>query len=167
MRFPTLPRIALAAALATLGSVAVPAQGADILMTHRLSSALATDIAVDAVAACAKMTYAVTAAVVDADGVTQVLIRGDGARIHTVQAAHDKAFTAVTYGRPGSAVAKTYTDNPPSGVILKEPYLLPGDGGLPIKIGDEVVGALGISGSPGKDEVCGNAALDQVRSRLR
>ncbi len=33
--------------------------------------------------------------------------------------------------------------SPPSGVILKEPYLIPGDGGLPIKIGNEVVGALG------------------------
>jgi len=132
-----------------------------------LSAALATDIAVAAIAACTKMTYAITAAVVDSDGVTQVLIRGDGAGIHTVQAAHDKAFTAVTYGRAGSEVGKGYVANPPSGVILKEPYIIPGDGGLPIKIGNEVVGALGISGSPGKDEVCGTAALDQVRARLK
>ena len=167
MAFPSFSQVAAVAALAAIGLTGAPARGADVLTTHRLSAALATDIAVASVAACAKMTYAITAAVVDADGVTQVLIRGDGAGIHTVQAAHDKAFTAVTYGRPGSAVAKTYTDNPPSGVILKEPYLLPGDGGLPIKIGDEVVGALGISGSPGKDEVCGNAALDTVRARLK
>jgi len=83
-----------------------------------------------------------------------------------VQTAQDKAFTAVAYGRAGSVTGKSYTDNP-SGVILKEPHLIPGDGGLPIKIGNEVVGALGISGSPGKDEVCGNAALDQVRARLK
>ena len=167
MAFRPFHQITIVVALAAIGLTATPARGADVLTTHRLSAALATDIAVASIAACAKMTYAITAVVVDADGVTQALIRGDGAGIHTVQAAHDKAFTAVTYGRAGSAVAKTYVENPPSGVILKEPYIIPGDGGLPIKIGDEVVGALGISGSPGKDEVCGNAALDMVRARLK
>ena len=166
MTFRTFPRILALAAVAAIGTAAVPARAADVLPTHRLSAAVATDIAVAAIAACEKMTYAITATVVDYDGVVQALIRGDGAGIHTVQTAQDKAFTAVTYGRPGSATGKSYTDSP-SGVILKEPHLIPGDGGLPIKIGNEVVGALGISGSPGKDEVCGNAALDQVRARLK
>jgi uncharacterized protein GlcG (DUF336 family) len=157
----------VAFAITTLATVPAPARGADVLTTHRLSAQLADEIAVGAIAACTKLTYNITAAVVDSDGVTQALIRGDGAGIHTVQAAHDKAFTAVTYGRPGSETQKTFVASPPSGVILKEPYLLPGDGGLPIKIGNEVVGALGVSGSPGKDEVCGNAALDAVRSRLK
>jgi len=161
------PRISCALVLA-LGilSAAAPAGAADVLTTHRLSAALATDIAVGAIAACTKMGYPITAAVVDADGVTQVLIRGDGAGIHTVQAAHDKAFTAVTYGRTGSAIGEGYKTNP-SGVITKEPFLIPGDGGMPIKIGSEVVGALGVSGSPGKDEVCGNTSLDALRARLR
>jgi len=163
----TVPHIFALTAFAALALHGAPARGADVLTTHRLSAALATDIAAGAIAACAKMTYAITAAVVDSDGVTQALIRGDGAGIHTVQAAHDKAFTAVTYGRPGSDVGKGYVANPPSGVILKEPYLIPGDGGLPIKIGNEVVGALGVSGSPGKDEVCGNEALDAVRARVK
>ncbi len=167
MKLRTSSQIAACALALTIASTATPARAADVLPTHRLSSQLATEIASDAIAACAKLTYAITATVVDADGIIQALIRGDGAGIHTVQTAQDKAFTAVTYGRPGSETGKSYYDNPTSGVILKEPHLLPGDGGLPIKIGNEVVGALGISGSPGKDEVCGNAALDQVRSRLK
>jgi uncharacterized protein GlcG (DUF336 family) len=154
-------------ACAVLALPSAPARAADVLATHRLSSALATDIAVRAVTECVKLTFTCTAAVVDIDGVTQALVRGDGAGIHTVQASHDKAFTAVTYGRPGSEVAKTYVASPPSGVILKEPFLLPGDGGLPIRIGTELVGALGISGTPGKDEVCGHAALDAVAARLK
>jgi uncharacterized protein GlcG (DUF336 family) len=154
-------------AVAAMAVATVPARSADVLATHRLSAQLATEIAVDAIAACAKMTYTITAVVVDSDGVTQALIRGDGAGIHTVQGAHDKAFTAVSYGRAGSETQKVYLASPPQGVILKEPYLIPGDGGLPIKIGNEVVGALGVSGSPGKDEVCGNAALDMVRARLK
>ena len=143
-----------------------PARAADVLTTHRLSAALATDIAIAAIAACEKLTYKITATVVDLDGVPQAMIRGDGAGIHTVQAARDKAFTAVTYGRAGSEIAEQYKTNP-SAVSLKQPFLIPGDGGLPIKIGGEVVGALGISGSPGKDEVCGNAALDTVKARLK
>jgi uncharacterized protein GlcG (DUF336 family) len=166
----TVHRFSHATALAALvaaGATTAPASSADVLTTHRLSAALATDIAVAAIAACTKLGYTITASVVDIDGVNQALIRGDGAGIHTVQAARDKAFTAVTYGRPGSATQEAYVKSPPSGVILKEPYLIPGDGGLPIKIGTETVGALGVSGSPGKDEVCGNAALDSVKARLK
>ena len=157
----------VALAAMAVGTMPAPARGADVMPTHRLSAQLATDIAVAAIAACTKLTYNITATVVDSDGVVQALIRGDGAGIHTVQTAQDKAFTAVTYGRPGSEVAKGFTANPTAGVVLKEPRLIPSDGGLPIKIGNEVVGALGISGSPGKDEVCGNTALDTVKARLR
>ena len=166
MKIDTRLRFAVTATLTMISLAAVPVRAADVNPTHRLSSALATEIAVAAIAACNKMTYNITAAVVDYDGIPQALIRGDGAGIHTVQTAQDKAFTAVTYGRATSAVGEQYKTNP-SAVIMKEPRLIPGDGGLPIKIGNEVVGALGISGSPGKDEVCGNAALDQVKSKLR
>lgn len=167
MTVRSFSQVAAFAALVGMGAATAPASSADVLVTHRLSAQLATEIAVASIAACAKLTYTITAAVVDIDGVNQALIRGDGAGIHTVQAAHDKAFTAVTYGRAGSAVMDGYVKNPPSGVILKEPFIIPGDGGLPIKIGNEVVGALGISGSPGKDEVCGNEALDQFKARLK
>ena len=146
----TFPQLTALVALVALAATIAPARGADVFTTHRLSAQLATEIAVDAIAACAKMTYAVSATVVDADGVTQALVRGDGADVHTLRTAHDKAYTAVSYGRPGSVTGKSYADNP-SGVILKEPHLLPGDGGLPIKIGTEVVAAaLGISGSPAR-----------------
>ena len=87
---PKLPALAVVAA--ALGLMPVPARGADVLQTHRLSAALATEIAVAAIAACTKLGYTITASVVDADGVHQVLIRGDGAGIHTVQTAQDKAF---------------------------------------------------------------------------
>ncbi len=40
-------------------------------------------------------------------------------------------------------------------------------GGLPIKAGDEVVGAVGVSGSPGKDDECSQAGIDKVASELK
>jgi uncharacterized protein GlcG (DUF336 family) len=158
--------LALATGIFAASAAPLPARAADIVHTHRLSAALATDIAIGAIAACTKLGYPITAAVVDADGVTQALIRGDGAGVHTVQAARDKAFTAVTYGRATSAVAAQFKDHF-SGVIQKEPYLIAGEGGLPIAFGSSVIAALGVSGSPGKDEECGHAALDAVAARLK
>jgi uncharacterized protein GlcG (DUF336 family) len=161
---------AAVALLALVLALQAPARAADVLTTHRLSSALAMDIVNAAVAACAKMTYAITATVVDIDGIPQALVRADGAGIHTVQTAQDKAYTAVTYGRSGSQLAEAArAAGPPVafGVQQKAPRLIIGNGGLPIRIGNELVGGLGISGSPGKDEDCGNAALEQLRGRLR
>ena len=40
-------------------------------------------------------------------------------------------------------------------------------GGLPIKVGSEVIGAVGVSGSPGKDDVCSQAGLDKVADQLK
>jgi uncharacterized protein GlcG (DUF336 family) len=40
-------------------------------------------------------------------------------------------------------------------------------GGLPVKAGNEVVGAVGVSGSPGKDDVCSQAGIDKVAEQLR
>ena len=39
--------------------------------------------------------------------------------------------------------------------------------GLPIKVGDDVVGAVGVSGSPGKDDDCSKAGIDKVADQLR
>ena len=40
-------------------------------------------------------------------------------------------------------------------------------GGLPIKVGDEVIGAVGVSGSPGKDDDCAQAGIDKVADQLK
>jgi uncharacterized protein GlcG (DUF336 family) len=154
----------LVSALLAAGLGVAPARGADVLPTHRLSAALANEAVAGAVAACTKMGYPITAAVVDVDGVTQVLVRGDGAGIHTVQTAQDKAFTAVTYNNVTSAIAERLKTN---GVAMKEPHLISGAGGLPLHVGNELVGALGVSGSPGQDEVCGNAGIALIRARMK
>ncbi len=40
-------------------------------------------------------------------------------------------------------------------------------GGLPIRIGDEVIGGVGASGSPGVDEPCVQAGLDKIAPLLK
>ena len=41
------------------------------------------------------------------------------------------------------------------------------DGGVPIKLGNDVIGGVGVAGSPGKDEQCAIAGLDKVKAALQ
>ncbi len=84
-------------AIGTAG-ITGPALAQNVLTTHRLSAGLAAEAVAEAVAACAKQGYRVTAAVVDLDGVDQASLRGDGASITTLDAAHDKAYTVLMLG---------------------------------------------------------------------
>jgi uncharacterized protein GlcG (DUF336 family) len=45
--------------------------------------------------------------------------------------------------------------------------LIADEGGLPLRVGNELVGALGVSGSPGKDDDCGGAGIDLIRARMK
>jgi uncharacterized protein GlcG (DUF336 family) len=67
---------------------------ADTLQTHRIPAALAVEAASETVATCEKQGYRETAVVLDADGKIIVSLRGDGAGVHTLDSAHDKAYTS-------------------------------------------------------------------------
>ena len=140
---------------------------ADVLTTHRISAALANEAVGVAVASCAKQGYAETAVLVDSDGVRQAELRGDGAGIHTLDSANDKAYTSLTFkADTGSLVERAQAIGP---LTSRLPHLLLFQGGLVIKLGDEVVGAIGASGAPGGplDEACARAGIDAIRDRLK
>ena len=40
-------------------------------------------------------------------------------------------------------------------------------GGVPIKVGNDVVGGIGVSGSPGVDDDCVNSGLEKVKDQLQ
>ncbi len=145
------------------------AGAADLLTTHRMSAAVANEIVGAAVAACAGQGYAVTAVVIDPDGVRQAQLRGDGAGVHTVGAAEDKAFTAVSTKTDTGVLVERAKTTPPSAVVMKEPRMVLAQGAIVVKVGDEVIGAIGVSGAPGgeKDEACARAALDKVQPGLK
>src|SRR5512135_3082116 len=77
--------------------VGAPTASAEVLNTHRIPAVLAVEAASEAIGVCAKQAYLETAVVVDADGATIVALRGDGAGIHTLDSAHDKAYTSVSF----------------------------------------------------------------------
>jgi uncharacterized protein GlcG (DUF336 family) len=166
-----------AAVLCTAGFVfanPLPGLAQDVLTTHRLSAALAVEAVTEAVAACAKQGYHVTAAVVDSDGVTQALLRGDGASMTTLRAARDKAYTAFMLGAPrnedtSGAIAQRMGQTPSSGGLAKLPHILLLQGAIRIKMGSEAIGAIGVGGAPGGDldEACAKAGIDKISGRLK
>ena len=145
-------------------SMSTPAIGnaQTFIPTHRLSSNAANALALAARTECERIGWKVSVAVVDIDGVLQAFIRGDGAGVHTVQVAQDKAFTVAGFGVPTTVINERYKMMPPIHFFAKTPHLIAGEGALPIKIGSEVVGAIGVAGSTGYDEHCDEVALKKV-----
>jgi uncharacterized protein GlcG (DUF336 family) len=97
-----------------------------------------------------------------------VVLRGDNSGPHTMENARRKAYTARAFRVPTSIYADRYLDNDP---VVHQQVTLPGviaiPGGLPIKVGDDVIGGVGMSGSPGVDEPCVQAGLDKVADQLK
>jgi uncharacterized protein GlcG (DUF336 family) len=87
-------------------------------------------------------------AVVDDSGVLKAFSRMDGAALLSVQVAQDKAYTAVGFGMPSHGWYDFVKDDPPlaMGAAPGIDRLIMFGGGYPIKIGDTVVGAIGVSG---------------------
>ena len=95
-------------------------------------------------------------------------VRGDGTGPHTMDNSFRKAYTARTFRSPSGDLVKRLKDNPQLSLVTL-PNVVAGQGALPIKIGDDVVGAAGASGAPGgeKDEACIQAGLDKIKDQLK
>src|SRR5215471_16425816 len=169
----TTTTVAATLAFLTLAAVGAHAQG--VLNTQKLSAALANELVGESVAACAQKGYAVTAVVVDLDGVRQALLRGNGAPIHTLDNAFFKAYSAasLTLARKEDstkAVADRMSKNPPSTVPQTPlPNVTYAVGGVTIMAGGSAIGAIGVSGAPGGqfDEECARAALAKIQERMK
>jgi uncharacterized protein GlcG (DUF336 family) len=144
-----------------------PAGAQGLVSQKNIPLAMAQTIANAALAQCEGMGFKVSVAVVDRDGLSIVTIRGDGAGLHTPEGADRKAYTARTFSQPSAAFAKRLVDRPDTAGSMQYNRVLALAGGLPIKVGNEVVGAVGVSGSPGKDDVCSQAGIDKVADQLK
>jgi uncharacterized protein GlcG (DUF336 family) len=153
--------IALAA---TLSSSAV-AQG--VVTQKTLSLAMAQTIANAAIAKCQSMGFKIAVSVLDRGGLALVMLRDESASLHTVESSDRKAYTARTFRQPSAAIVKRILDNPAVAGFKEYTRVIALAGGLPIKIGDDVIGAIGVSGSPGKDDDCAQAGIDKVADQLK
>ena len=140
---------------------------------YSLPLALAVKAATKAIETCKSNGYPVSAVVVDTSGVIKLEAKGDHSTILTTTSAFRKAYTVVTFGpifkfEASSAFAALAAKNPagPALGTLPDIALLPG--AVAIKVGDEIVAALGVGGSPGgdKDEVCAQAGVTSIKDDL-
>ena len=158
-------RIFTGAAAALAYSSLASAQG--LVTQKNLSLGMAEAIAEAALAKCESMGFKVSAAVVDRGGQTIVMLKGDGSGLNTPEGAERKAYTARAFSQASADFVKRLKDRPETVGSMHYTRVLALAGGLPIKAGDEVVGAVGVSGSPGRDEECSQAGIDKVANELK
>jgi uncharacterized protein GlcG (DUF336 family) len=138
------------------------------LTEKNVSMKMALAIVEGALDQCAKDGYKVSVVVLSNDGVLRAALRGDGTAPHTLEFARRKAYTARTRNMTSLAFQKQ-TDDPAAAYLKQIPEVVAVGGGVPIRVGNTPIGAVGVSGAPGgdKDEVCANAGIAKVADQLK
>ena len=157
-------------ALLTSASVLVagPAFAQAPQVEKNVSMALSMAVMQGALEQCTKDGYKVSVVIVDKGGNVAASVRGDGTGPHTMEFARMKAYTARTRNQTSLQTMKLLED-PANAFIRQIPNVVGVGGGVPIRVGNEVIGAVGVSGAPGgeKDEVCANAGIAKVEAALK
>jgi len=154
--------------LAGFAAVLVTAAQAQLLTNRDISYSVAKTVAETAIESCTAKGYRVSAVVVNRAGEVVVALRGDNASPHTMENAHRKAYTALSFRTSTAEYARRFASDDP--VVRQQvtlPHVIAIPGGLPTKVGDDVIGGAGVSGSPGADEPCVQAGLDKVADQLK
>jgi uncharacterized protein GlcG (DUF336 family) len=155
----------VAAAAAALMSSPASAQ---VLMQRDVSLKMALAIAETAIAECEKAGNDVSVAVVDRAGRLRVFLQGDKAAPHNIELAERKAYTARTFGRSSADWAERTMPGSELAAQRQLDHVIALRGGVPIKVGDDTIGAVGVSGSTsGGDEACAMAGVAKVQDQLK
>ncbi len=153
-----------------LSLVVATAAGAQGVRTEKnMSLELANQIAAATVAACSANGYAVAATVVDRAGIVKAIQRADNAGPHTLAASQQKAWTSASAKSSTQAMMEGAQKSPGAANLTDIPGFLLLGGGVPVKVGNDTIGAVGVGGAPGGhlDEACAVAALDKVKDQLK
>ena len=139
--------------------------GAQVLMSRDVSVRMGLTIAETALAQCG---MSASVAVVDRAGRLRVFIQGDNANPHNIELARRKAYTARTFRTPSSEWAKRTETTNQGQRMLND--VIPLGGGMPINVGMETIGGVGLSGAPGgqsQEEACAKAGIAKVADQLQ
>lgn len=165
-------RYAILSGVATLALIlsARSAGAADLLSEKVLPLSVATQAAQAAVTACTQKGFHISVAVTDRAGLVRVLMRDDQAGPHTLDSSVKKAYTAASFGLSTGVLTKILLAHPDAmGLRDINDKILIMQGGLPIQLGAEVIGGIGVGGTPGgdTDEACARAGLEKIQDRLK
>ena len=155
------------AALA-LACCATSGANAQLLTTKQLSLPIAVTIAQTAIETCKQQGYNVSVHVIGNMGEILVAMRGDNTGPHTMENSMRKALASRGQRIPSGQFAENVAKTPNAGA-LRLGNMIPARGALPINVGTDTIGAVGVSGAPGgdKDEACAKAGIDKVADQLK
>ena len=164
-----ISRLVAALIVAAAPLAATSLANAQVLTERNVSLELANRIAAASVAACKEKGYSVAATVVDRAGIVRAVQRADNAGPHTIGASLQKAYTSASARTSTLVMMENAQKNPGLANLTDIPGFLLLGGGVPIKAGDVVIGAVGIGGAPAGslDDECAIAALDSVKDLLK
>ena len=139
-----------------------------VQMQRDITWNLGLEIAQAAIAACALRNVQISVAVVDRAGRMRVFIASNNPTPHSLELARRKAYTARTFGR--STLEWRDATEPGKDVFGQRQLadVIPLGGGYPIKVGNETIGGVGVSGNnQAGDEGCAKAGVDKVADQLK
>jgi uncharacterized protein GlcG (DUF336 family) len=159
-------RVLAVATLVLMGAFSIAGLSQDLLTQKVISLDMAQTMAQAAVLQCRANGYRVSATVLDNGGNIKVVIRDDGAGLGSLDLSRRKAYSSLIFRRTSGESVKIFGAMTPPPSIAGTVMLA---GGVPIKVGTETIGALGVSGAPGgdKDEVCADAGIAKVADKLK
>jgi uncharacterized protein GlcG (DUF336 family) len=166
--FKTAIRLAGLSLVSALACAAATSANAQLLTHKDISLTMATTMAMTAIESCKGQGYNVSVHVLGRDGEVIIGLRNDLAGPATMENSMKKAYTARTLRIPSGKFAENVKGNPTAGALFLT-NIVAAQGALPIVIGDDTIGAIGVSGAPGgdKDEACAKAAIDKVSADLK
>lgn len=131
---------------------------------NNMSLALANALVEAAMASCHAEGRSAVVTVIDRGGHLLSLQRDDNVGPHNTDAARKKAFTALSTKTPSRQLAENARNQPDSANLTTLDSLLLIGGGVPVKVGDEVIGAIGVGGAGGAvfDEACALNAIAKI-----
>lgn len=153
--------------LALAAICSAPAQAQGLVTQRNLSLGLAKTIAEAALAECQAKGFHTAVAVVDRAGQVMVILRDEQASAQTAEMARRKAFTARMFRTTTLEFQKRTTD-PAYAAQRQVADILALGGGVPIQVGNDIVGGVGSSGSSqDQDDACAKAGVAKVANLLR
>jgi uncharacterized protein GlcG (DUF336 family) len=124
-------------------------------------------IAQGAIEECAKTNVAISVAVVDRAGRVRIFIASDNPSPHNFELARRKAYTARTFRRPSLDWAQQTKDGADLAAQRQLADVIALGGGVPINVGNDTIGAVGVSGSSQTgDDACARAGIAKVADQL-
>ena len=153
------------AAVATL--VPFPAAGQGLVVQRNLSLPMAKAIAEAALAECKDKGFNTAVAVVDRAGQVLVILRDEQATAQQAEMARRKAYTARMF-RMTTLEFQKRTSDPKYAAQRDVADILALGGGVPIQIGNDIIGGVGSSGSSQEmDDACARAGVAKVANLLK